>query len=412
MVDVFVLLMTLASFRVSVENPEISFLPEGFYSLQLLVIPLWGLYANMLAQIISQISSHIIIHYHRKCVKNAIVAQASEWNIDTSEDETETKSAPLRKHQFKLDYEASTKRATVRKGAEWMLSAVMLAFVVLVIIGCLLPSFSIETLGLVGLAVESGQQFREAKAFYSVFGLAKMIVDEARYLNTASNYVGLGTLASILVITSFLVPLAQAFSLLIQWFVPTTKKQRKNNMAVNEILSAWQYMEVYVSSIIIAAWQLGGVSEYMINAYCGSLKNFFTGLSYYGILKEEDAQCFRVNATVETASWLLVAASILLLALNHFIFAASRQKVQDESVSSERRFHSDRWVLGCNTSALSSDDEEAGLEEVALEEAGSSDSSDRKIYIAVVLPRFTDYYSFATTKTDTEEFVKSATWDL
>jgi hypothetical protein len=171
-------------------------------------------------------------------------------------------------------------------------------------------------------------------------------------------------------------------------------------------------MEVYVSSIIIAAWQLGGVSEYMINAYCGSLKNFFTGLSYYGILKEEDAQCFRVNATVETASWLLVAASILLLALNHFIFAASRQKVQDESVSSERRFHSDRWVLGCNTSALSSDDEEAGLEEVALEEAGSSDSSDRKIYIAVVLPRFTDYYSFATTKTDTEEFVKSATWDL
>lgn len=281
----------------------------------------------------------------------------------------------------------------------------MLAFVALVISGCVLPSFSIETLGLVGLAVESGQQFEEAIAYYSVFGLAKMIMDEARYLSTASNFVGLGTLASLLVITAFLVPLGQAVSLFIQWFFPTTMKQRKNNLIANEILSAWQYMEVYVSAIIISAWQLGGVSEYMINAYCGSLKNFFTGLSYYGILGEEDAQCFRVNANVETASWLLVTASILLLVLNHFISSASRQKVQDEEVSSERRFHSDRLVISTKPSELSEDDEEAV-------ETASSDSSERKIFIAVVPPRFTDFYFYAVTKTDTEEFVKAVTWDI
>jgi len=116
MIDVFVLLMTLASFRVSVENPELSFLPEGLYSLQLLVIPLWGLYANMLAQLLSQISSHVIIHYHRKSVNNATGAQALEWNI-SSDNETETISIPLRKHQFKLDYEAPTKRAALRKSS-------------------------------------------------------------------------------------------------------------------------------------------------------------------------------------------------------------------------------------------------------------------------------------------------------
>ncbi|KAL7428836.1 hypothetical protein ACHAXM_001427 [Skeletonema potamos] len=407
MIDVFVLLMTLASFRVSVENPELSFLPDGLYSLQLLVIPLWGLYANMLAQLLSQISSHVIIHYHRKSLNNATRAQALEWNISSS-DATETISIPLRRHQFKLDYEASTKRAAIRKSSEWVLCAAMLAFVALVICGCALPSFSIETLGLVGLAVESGQQFQEAKTYYSVFGLAKMIMEEARYLSSASDYIGLGTLASILVITAFLVPLAQTISLFAQWFYPTTKKQRKNNMIANEVLSAWQYMEVYVSSIIVAAWQLGGVSEYMINAYCGSLKNFFTGLSYYGFLKEEDAQCFRVNAAVEVASWLLVAASILLLALNHFISSASRQKVQDEDVSSDRRFHSDRWVLSSKTSVMAEEDEEAL-------EATSPDSSDseRKIDIAVVPPRFTDFYFYAITKTDTEEeFVKAVTWDI
>ena len=49
MVDVFVLLMTLASFNISVNSPEIAFLPEGLYGLTMLVVPRWGLYANMVS---------------------------------------------------------------------------------------------------------------------------------------------------------------------------------------------------------------------------------------------------------------------------------------------------------------------------------------------------------------------------
>jgi len=52
----------------SINSPDVSFLPSGFYALDLLVIPKWGLYANMIAQLISQISSHYIIHYHRYVV--------------------------------------------------------------------------------------------------------------------------------------------------------------------------------------------------------------------------------------------------------------------------------------------------------------------------------------------------------
>ena len=49
MVDVFVLLMTLASFNISINSPEIAFLPEGLYGLTMLVVPRWGLYANMVS---------------------------------------------------------------------------------------------------------------------------------------------------------------------------------------------------------------------------------------------------------------------------------------------------------------------------------------------------------------------------
>jgi hypothetical protein len=33
--------------RVSIVSPDVGFLREDFYSVNLLVVPLWGLYANM-----------------------------------------------------------------------------------------------------------------------------------------------------------------------------------------------------------------------------------------------------------------------------------------------------------------------------------------------------------------------------
>jgi hypothetical protein len=41
MIDIFVLVVCIAAFRVSIQSPEVLFLPEGFYSVDLLVVPLW-----------------------------------------------------------------------------------------------------------------------------------------------------------------------------------------------------------------------------------------------------------------------------------------------------------------------------------------------------------------------------------
>jgi hypothetical protein len=386
-IDVFVLLMTLVSFRLSIESPDnLSFLPSSLYSINMLVVPLWGLYANLIAQLVSQISSHVIIHYHRKCCIAAVQAQEIERNVTPAIDKNPEN---LLSHEFTLDYEASSKRAIVKKSVNWILSIFFFSFVILVICGCALPSFGIEVFGLVGLAVESGNQFEQAKDFYSVFGLAKMIMEQARYLNTAKDLVGLGTLASLLVITVFLVPLAQAVTLFAEWFLPMTKKQRLRNTVLNEILSAWQYMEVYVLSIVISAWQLGGVSEFMINAYCGKLEGTFTSLSYYGILSADDAQCFRVEATVEEASWILVAACAIVCVLKHFIGGASMQKTQDHDVPPNRRLHTDRWLqnkVTCSMSFSGGTDEEESSDWIDL----------REPCVLPVRPRFTDYYFFAT----------------
>ncbi|KAL7538989.1 hypothetical protein ACHAXR_008950 [Thalassiosira sp. AJA248-18] len=403
MVDVFVLLMTLASFRLSVESPDhLSFLPEDLYSINMLVVPMWGLYANLLAQLVAQISSHVIIHYHRKTVNAATKSQAIELNLEPPSELGNTQEK-LSQHNFKLDYEASYERAIIRKGVDYLLLSVLLSFMVLVICGCSLPSFNIEVLGLVGLVVESGNRFEQAKTYYSVFDLASMLMDQARYINKASDYLGLGTLASLLVITVFIVPLAQAVSLLVQWFAPMTKKQRAQNTAFNEILSAWQYMEVYVLSIIIAAWQLGGVSEFMINAYCDSLQDTFTMLVHYGVLEKEDAQCFRVDATVEAASWLLVASSLVLCILNHFIGAAALQKAQDGDTPTERRLHTDRWLQGKPPQSVLTDDRVNTMGEDVEEGTKPIEHDDKRVKVLPISPRFTDYYYFATVHQTEEE---------
>ena len=40
-VDIFTLVLTVAAFRVSIQSPDVAFLPEGFYSIDLIVVPLW-----------------------------------------------------------------------------------------------------------------------------------------------------------------------------------------------------------------------------------------------------------------------------------------------------------------------------------------------------------------------------------
>jgi hypothetical protein len=64
LVDIFVLIVSVTAFRVSIQSPDVDFLPDGFYSVDVLVVSLCGsilYYANMIAQLISQKSVLILL---------------------------------------------------------------------------------------------------------------------------------------------------------------------------------------------------------------------------------------------------------------------------------------------------------------------------------------------------------------
>jgi Na+-transporting methylmalonyl-CoA/oxaloacetate decarboxylase gamma subunit len=275
MVDIFVLVITVAGFRVSVKSPDVGFLPEDFYSLDLLVVPMWGLYANMIAQIISQISSHCIVYYHRKIVADATERHEESLHPKSSDtfiiDDEEEESTPfastslplsiqvetkdkLASHAFARPHRGETDKLVARRGVNLMLIGVALVMSVLVILGCILPAFSQEILGIIGVMVESGQEFKQANKEHSLFSIIDMFFEQARFTGRTADFVGLGSLAALLFLSVMIVPLVQGGVLLYQWFRPMTRKTRGRVAVLVEILQAWQYAEVFLLAIIIASW--------------------------------------------------------------------------------------------------------------------------------------------------------------
>lgn len=319
-----------------------------------------------MAQIISQISSHFIIHYHRRIVEVALtnvgqdipdigITGTAIMDEDDNENDnlaiepktfatmasdesmTPDASEPIKSRlcatAFKRPHRGDTDKLVARRIVSPMLVFLAIFCIVLIIVGCIMPSYSVSAYGIVGVLVESGQKFSAAETSYSVFTTISLLFEQARLTGTIADFIGLGSLSVILLLSVLVVPIAQSLVLLVQWFVPLTRKRRHRLMILLEILQAWQYAEIYLLAIIVGSWQLGPISAFMINPYCSSLKGFFSDLVYYGILKDQDAQCFQTDVQVLPMFYLLFAGTIALALINSFVMRAITQYVRDSSSS-------------------------------------------------------------------------------
>jgi Paraquat-inducible protein A len=258
-----------------------------------LVAPKWGLYANLTAQIISQLSSHFIIHYHRRIVESASTNNSSIPDLphgdtvplDDDDNDVLPIETPPRKfsssspaaltigkerlchHAFRRPHRGDTDKLVPRGFVSPLLVFLAICCCVLAVVGCALPSYSVSLLGIVGVLVESGQKFSAAETSYSVFTTLTLLFDQASLTGTAADYIGLGSLSFILLVSVLFAPIAQSVVLLIQWFVPLARKRRHRLMVALEILQAWQFAEVYLLAIIVGSWQLGPISGKSVSIF-------------------------------------------------------------------------------------------------------------------------------------------------
>jgi len=411
MIDIFVLVISIAAFRISIESPDTSYLPNDFYAVEMMVIPLWGLYANMIAQLISQITSHVIIHFHRRIVAKATdrlkqnpvgsdilgdsteiraqcqgseapsskvgsyhneigqeqpgcnlsdvdISVARSVSMPAAESDREEKSISLSAFHFSRPHRGETEKLIVRGYVNKLLLFSVFSIVVCVIVGCILPSFSLDLFGLVGVAVEFGQDFEEATTNHSVLSVLKLLFDQASYLGTTRDYLGLTVLSVLFVSTILLVPIVQSITLIYQWLSISTEEKKRKIAVRLEILQAWQYLEVYLVALFISSWQLGSVSDSMINTYCKNLEDTFARMVYFGVLKEEDAQCFGIISHIGLNAFILVAGAILLAFLGSFVCKANTQYLRDESYSGLRLKGIDDSNIGFPDEASQTDNDD------------------------------------------------------
>lgn len=398
MIDIFVIIVSIASFRVSIQSPDVGFLPEDFYNIDLLVVPLWGLYSNMTAQLVSQISSHFIIHYHRKIVNAATssfqhrhqlaAAQGLHGMLATpsSSPLISGEAEALRRHHFGRPHRGEEEKVVIKSWVSYLLIVLAISVTGLVIVGCILPSLTVEILGIIGVAVELGQSSQPAKTSHSVFTIVQLLIDEAKFVGTSASYTGLGILSCLFLLTVLVVPIVQSLVLLRQWFSPMTRRQRTRVSILNEVLQAWQYVEVYLLSLFVACWQLGPISEFMFNTSCGQFDGFFSQMAQFGILKLEDAQCFSVQGFIEPGSILLATAAVLLAFLNTVVNKAVKQYFYDLKIELEKELFEDGGVS--DLSAGNGADGESSKD-------APNDSSNWRLHPVPVL--FTDTFRWFVT---------------
>ena len=224
----------------------------------------------MTAQLISQVSSHFIIHYHRRVVSKATneykqqnqlveageaYSSASAYEIALSRNKIgDDAICEVRKHTFGRPHRGESEKLIVRRGIDQVLVAIAIGLTIFVILGCSLPSFSLDILGIIGVAVESGNDFQPAVTEHTVFTIVKLLMDEARFLGRAGDYIGLATLSILLIFSVLIVPILQSMALLRQWFYPSTRKAKRRMAVLIEILQAWQYAEVYLMALLVTSW--------------------------------------------------------------------------------------------------------------------------------------------------------------
>jgi len=371
MIDIFVMILFFASFRMSIMSPDFAFLPEDFYRLELRLIIQWGIYANMLAQIISQVSSHFIIHYHRRIVENTrkkydrILKQriALEENNEVSsyrsegtdqqkpaattleemldfgsgfENEEEEdyvgEAEAIHRHAFLVPHRTDGKQLTVRFVFHVLFIGLILVTACLVIMSSSLSIYDLDVLGIFGVAIEVGQNFQAASTSYSVFGFASFLMTEARLSGGLGDRLGSFVLTMLIVGSVFLVPLLLLFALLYQWYSRMNLARRNRVAVLIEILLAWQYMEVFLLATVVAIWQISPISSFMFSGFCENLEDGLAAMAYYGIIQEEDAQCLRLKGSVGSASYTLVIAATVLTVLTTLVQKAVTQYVHDKTI--------------------------------------------------------------------------------
>jgi len=325
MIDIFVTVLSLVAFRISasslplpVQNgTDASLLPDdvgSLFSANVYVTMQWGLYANLIAQLLSQFATHAAVYAHVKAQRlppPSIVGR-----------ELQVASMPL------LD--VATGQYCVPRKSSQLLVLVMAAFgAVFALVGASVPAFTITNRGLAGVFLEYGTYEATTSISYSIWDIVRLIGqqgDDSRDGGPGGigGWLGVYLLVSVFVLCALLVPVLQCVLLGVMWWGRVSVDRLRQLLVANEVACSWQYLEVYLIAIMLSTLQISMLSRFMVYEYCEFLLPAFDSLVRLGLIEQPDAECFYIVGNLEGGSALLLCAAVLLNVVNQIACRRAR----------------------------------------------------------------------------------------
>jgi len=327
----------------------------------------------MIAQLVSQFSSHFIIYYHRKSVrcateayenrkkklkmvKTASTAGESGCDVGSGWNESDSRANKydnevkhkLCDYSFTGTHGGECKNLAVQKYMSTILILFSFALILGLICGTYYPTFENETYGIVGLLEEYGRNTDSAINNYSVWGIVNVLKAMGDVSGT-EHAVGTATMAAVLVYTVLIIPIFETFVLCYLWFWPMTRNWRNTIVVLIETLQAWQYCEVYLLALILETWRQEMSTYLAWREECTDLDRIFGMIQKYGFgLEEVDAQCLQVETRVGIGGFLFFVVFILINFLESYIIGAALQYLRETDPmfrEEEDLYEKDRNVL-------------------------------------------------------------------
>lgn len=317
LVDTFVMVLFMVAFRFHLASPTTHSLAE---SIDVVVVPLWGFFAFLVATILSLVTTHVVLALHRRVMdaegEGTATPSASVMSLPdaaaeaddgaTGEDSDEDDGVDIEDtlQQQIVEADLAVRRrvcSDVPRTVAVGVTAMLLACGAVVFWGCSARSFSFEFRGLAGFVLGPHAAVRP----YSLLSLARGVVAPVGDLPAPP---GTRWLEVVLLGFTAVALAAQFAALLTLWVAPMTRRAQRRVFVLAETVNAYAALDVFAVSIIAAVLDIGEFSQFIVGRKCDAVNALLR--QYLDPELHGDDRCFDVRAELDAGAWALFAAAL------------------------------------------------------------------------------------------------------
>ncbi len=263
LVDSFVLVLMLVSFKFHIDFPGIGFIDSY-------VIPAFGFYLFLLATVLSLIIGHGVTFLHR-FTKLPTINRSNHRQA-------------LRHHEFHfIDSIGGVRFAKLSPLAQKCWAFITVACTIFLCIGSTNKSFTFVFQGLLGDILGD-----DRSASYSLWTLG---ISLPLSVENPQNF-GVTLIQTTFFFFALVMPFACLLTITVLFYIPMTLRGQQIVFMLAEIANAWSAIEVFLLSVLASMLELSQFAAFMVGDHCDFLKTKF----FFDLFQNDT--CFSVESKV------------------------------------------------------------------------------------------------------------------